>query len=467
MEEKFLAGEGQNLTPARLAVADFTYEQVLDQVQRTLERVARLLDVEGYCRIDAFVRVLGDGKVETQVIEVNSLPGMTPATAIFHQAALAGYKPAAFIKKILEYGFERLGVTAKPVVATTLTVAEEVSPPPVITPEPPVETPPAPAPLQFAKETPQKTMSEQPSGTAPKAQWWRRALDFLQTGFFLRNLAAMLGVVLISFLLLNVFLGLYTSHGSSVQVENYEGMSIENATKKARSRGFSVSMSEAPYDMNSTIGLVIDQEPEPLRRVKKNRTIYLTTIGQPREVPIPSFEDANDELSRYRRLLNNVQVKASVRETVFDAKLGDSTILHFYYQGRKYLPSDVNRGVKVLQGSTLEFVVTKSKDDYVRIPQLRCKSLSEVRFLLPGLDLRPGETVGDVANPASAYVYRQEPAYTPGGKILRGSAIKVYLQAELPSGCATEVEINAPPSDTGGLPVDDGTTEPVDTTGGF
>ncbi|MEL6969414.1 MAG: PASTA domain-containing protein [Bacteroidota bacterium] len=462
LEEKFLAGEGQNLTPARLAVANFSYQQVLEQVQRTLERVARLLDVEGYCRIDAFVRILEDGKVETQVIEVNSLPGMTPATAIFHQAALAGYKPAAFIKKILEYGFGKYETETEPLV-----VAQAPPPPVEVQPEPLAPSPPPPAPLQFAKETPKKTMTEQPSETTQKPQWWRRALDFLQTGFFLRNLAAMLGLLVICFLLLNVFLSLYTSHGSSVQVENYEGMSIENATQKARNRGFSVSMSEAPYDMSSTIGLVIDQEPEALERIKKNRTIYLTTIGQPREVPISSFEDANDELSRYRRLLNNLQVKASVRETVFDAKLGDSTILHFFYQGRKYLPSDVRRGVKVLQGSTLEFVVSKSKDDYVRTPALRCKQLSEVRFLLPGLDLRLGETIGDVAIPADAYVYRQEPAYKPGGKILRGSEIKVYLQSEVPSGCATEVEINAPPSDSGGLPPEKDLTAPVDTTGGF
>mgnify|MGYP001793915244 CR=1 FL=1 len=465
LEEKFLAGEGQNLTPARLAVADFSYQQVLEQVQRTLERVARLLDVEGYCRIDAFVRILEDGKVETQVIEVNSLPGMTPATAIFHQAALADYKPAAFIKKILEYGFGKYETAAEPATVTTLSVEQAPPSPPEVKPTP-APTPSAPpAPLSFAKETPKNTMTEQPSDTTTKKpQWWRRVLDFLQTRFFLRNLAAMLGVFLFCFLLLNVFLSLYTSHGSSVQVENYEGMSIENATQKARSRGFSVSMSEAPYDMNSTIGLVIDQEPEALQRIKKNRTIYLTTIGQPREVPIPSFEDANDELSRYRRLLNNVQVKASVRETVFDAKLGDSTILHFFYQGRKYLPSDVRRGVKVLQGSTLEFVVSKSKDDYVRIPALRCKQLSEVRFLLPGLDLRLGETVGEVTN---GYVYQQEPAYTPGGKILRGSEIKVYLQSDVPSGCATEIEIDAPPSDSGGLPTEDDTTAPVDTTGGF
>ncbi len=107
LEEKFLAGEGRNLTPARLAGGGLNYEQVAERVKTDLEGMARALDVEGYCRIDAFVRVYDDGRVETIPIEVNSLPGMTPATAIFHQAALAGYSPHDFIAAILRYGFGR------------------------------------------------------------------------------------------------------------------------------------------------------------------------------------------------------------------------------------------------------------------------------------------------------------------------------------------------------------------------
>jgi regulator of replication initiation timing len=44
------------------------------------------------------------GRVETIIIEVNSLPGMTPATCIFHQCALNGYKPYQFIDEILDFG---------------------------------------------------------------------------------------------------------------------------------------------------------------------------------------------------------------------------------------------------------------------------------------------------------------------------------------------------------------------------
>jgi UDP-N-acetylmuramate--alanine ligase len=45
--------------------------------------------------------------VETVIIEVNSLPGMTPATAIFHQAALKNLKPFEFIDLIISSGFDR------------------------------------------------------------------------------------------------------------------------------------------------------------------------------------------------------------------------------------------------------------------------------------------------------------------------------------------------------------------------
>ena len=107
LEEKFLAGEGQNITPARFAFGDLDYEQVAVQVRETLGRAAAVLGVEGYARIDAFVRAWRDGRVETIIIEVNSLPGMTPATCIYHQAALEGYTPFAFIDRIMAYGRAR------------------------------------------------------------------------------------------------------------------------------------------------------------------------------------------------------------------------------------------------------------------------------------------------------------------------------------------------------------------------
>lgn len=108
LEEKFLAGQGQNITPARYAKTPRLNQSISKKVQEVLKAGAKALGVQGYCRIDAFVRIYAGNKVEVIFIEVNSLPGMTPATAIFHQCALNNYKPYEFIDKILQFGEDRL-----------------------------------------------------------------------------------------------------------------------------------------------------------------------------------------------------------------------------------------------------------------------------------------------------------------------------------------------------------------------
>ncbi|HXB40463.1 MAG TPA: D-alanine--D-alanine ligase [Bacteroidia bacterium] len=110
LEEKFLAGQGQNITPARYAQDAKDRQIISDQVKAELKKAAYALKVTGYCRIDAFVRVFENCRTEIIFVEVNSLPGMTPATCIFHQAAINHYKPYEFIDKILEFGFERLKI---------------------------------------------------------------------------------------------------------------------------------------------------------------------------------------------------------------------------------------------------------------------------------------------------------------------------------------------------------------------
>ena len=115
LEEKFLAGEGQNITPARFwregLPKGLSQAQISAEVRATLQRAAEVLGITGYARIDAFVRIYPDARIETLIIEVNSLPGMTPATCIFHQAALNRYKPYDFIEAILAFGRARQALT--------------------------------------------------------------------------------------------------------------------------------------------------------------------------------------------------------------------------------------------------------------------------------------------------------------------------------------------------------------------
>ena len=113
LEEKFLAGEGQNITPARYNPVPADNAGISARVKTELAKTADLLKVEGYCRIDAFVRIFNPEKVEVIIIEINSLPGLTPATAIFHQAALADLKPAQFLEKLITIGTQRKFATSE------------------------------------------------------------------------------------------------------------------------------------------------------------------------------------------------------------------------------------------------------------------------------------------------------------------------------------------------------------------
>ncbi len=107
LEEKFLAGQGQNITPARYSANIAERQQISEQVKTTLGAAAKLLNINGYTRIDAFVRIYDVNRVEVVFVEVNSLPGMTPATCIFHQTAINGYKPYDFIDRILDFAFQK------------------------------------------------------------------------------------------------------------------------------------------------------------------------------------------------------------------------------------------------------------------------------------------------------------------------------------------------------------------------
>lgn len=107
LEEKFLAGQGQNITPARYSRDEKERQLISNKVKETLGAAAKVLNIVGYCRIDAFVRIFDVNRVEVIFIEVNSLPGMTPATCIYHQAAINGYKPYSFIDRILDFGAQK------------------------------------------------------------------------------------------------------------------------------------------------------------------------------------------------------------------------------------------------------------------------------------------------------------------------------------------------------------------------
>ncbi len=102
LEEKFLPGDGENITPAPLENNEIEF------IKKTAEKAYELLECKGYCRIDGFFIPKSkskNNKNEFIILEFNTLPALTPATCLFHQAAEIGIKPMELIDIIVQLGF--------------------------------------------------------------------------------------------------------------------------------------------------------------------------------------------------------------------------------------------------------------------------------------------------------------------------------------------------------------------------
>ncbi len=103
IEEKFLPGAGENQTPAPLQKEEILF------VQKTIENAYKAIGCKGYARIDCFYQNENQSptkKPRVVILEINTLPGLTPATCIFHQAAEIGMRPMDFIDTIVQLGLE-------------------------------------------------------------------------------------------------------------------------------------------------------------------------------------------------------------------------------------------------------------------------------------------------------------------------------------------------------------------------
>lgn len=102
--EKFLPGAGENQTPAPLP------QNTLELVQKIMADAYKAVGCQGYSRIDCFYQTAEQSRTGSErvvILEFNTLPALTPATCLFHQAAEIGIKPMDLIDKIVELGLER------------------------------------------------------------------------------------------------------------------------------------------------------------------------------------------------------------------------------------------------------------------------------------------------------------------------------------------------------------------------
>jgi len=94
IEEKFQGGTGVNITPPPKEIIS---PKNINKIKNLIEKVATTVGIRGYARIDVFAKISTGDII---VIEINTLPGLTPSTVIYHQGLAE--KPQIFPLQLLE-----------------------------------------------------------------------------------------------------------------------------------------------------------------------------------------------------------------------------------------------------------------------------------------------------------------------------------------------------------------------------
>jgi D-alanine-D-alanine ligase-like ATP-grasp enzyme len=100
VEEKFQGGTGINITPPP---EEIVKKKALERTKKLIEILAEKVGITGYARIDAFMNIY-TGNIF--VIEINTLPGLTASTVLYHQALAEKemIQPVELLEKIIENG---------------------------------------------------------------------------------------------------------------------------------------------------------------------------------------------------------------------------------------------------------------------------------------------------------------------------------------------------------------------------
>lgn len=98
VEEKFQGGTGVNITPPLESIISVTSRK---RIKSAIESIAKALSIQNYARIDLFFNVQSK---KIYVIEANTLPGLTPATVLYHQALAeeSPLYPTEFLEHLID-----------------------------------------------------------------------------------------------------------------------------------------------------------------------------------------------------------------------------------------------------------------------------------------------------------------------------------------------------------------------------
>lgn len=193
--------------------------------------------------------------------------------------------------------------------------------------------------------------------------------DFFKSKGFIVSISAMLVIVLVLGLITLSWLESTTNHGEEVVVPDLTKMNYKSIDERLKRENLSfVIVDSVDYRKDFPPLSVVEQDPAPGDKVKKNRKIYIkinaSTFSQ---VKLPNLIQVS-----YRQAIPTLQsLGLQEGQITYEPNIGKDMVLKMMYRGRELKPGD-----KVTKSSKIDLVLgdgfmeVRQDDEDAHIQQL-------------------------------------------------------------------------------------------------
>lgn len=183
---------------------------------------------------------------------------------------------------------------------------------------------------------------------------------YITSKVFFKHLAiAVVSLIIILWALFKL-LGVYTHHGETAEVPDFNGKSIFELNNFVADKNVGYVIIDSIYDPKEKPGVVIKQDPEAKSLVKHNRIIYLyVTSTQAPQIAMPKLVDRSTRQAVF--MIESYGLKVGkISEITGDCK---GCVLKQYFKGKEIAP-----GEAIKKGSKIDLSVGKKENDYIPAP---------------------------------------------------------------------------------------------------
>jgi eukaryotic-like serine/threonine-protein kinase len=215
----------------------------------------------------------------------------------------------------------------------------------------------------------------------------------------------------------------FTRHGRTIEVPDIVGMDREQADQVLERMNLTPVINDSIFDTSREKGSVASQNPAAGSEVKKNRTIYLTTVAiLPEMVAMPdltdlSFRQAQALLQTHGLLVGKLEYVPNIaRNAVLQQKFNRGTI---------------QPGTPIEKGTAINLVLgTGEGSSHVTVPLVIGKTREEAIAIINSSSLNIGQEIYLDDSNENLRVYEQSPDVLKNKlKVEMGSTVDLYYRS--------------------------------------